>query len=294
MLDEKKLIQSLEGISDEELTRFRDFVRNHSIKQIEFEGKFIDYMICGQGSDVILTFAGCWGPPQLIYDISLGFEKKSRIVTVDISPFKDTESMCQGVDRVLEIEKIDKTVLLGQSFTGIIAQIYFRRRFKRIDGMVLINTIAPKAERCKKWALILIRWFPLSLFKPLIKKKLGKLSKIEKPVSEKTLERMRFKSALLINIMDQYFTSEVLKNAAFLAFAFNRENSRTSEAFIEWKGQVLIITSEDDPYYSDAEILSHTLPQAAIFKLPSGYGHIAPLIHKEEFHAKIQQFIDNL
>ena len=181
MLDEKKLIRSLEGISEKELTRFRNFMESHPLKHMEYAGRSIEYMICGQGSKVILTFAGGWGPPYIAYDTILGFEKTNRIVSIEISPFSDPDSMCQGVDSILQTEKLDHVILLGQSFSGIIAQIYFRTRFKRIDGMVLTNTLAPKAERCKKWALVLFRLLPLSLFKPLIKKKMGKLSKFEKP-----------------------------------------------------------------------------------------------------------------
>lgn len=294
MLDEKKLIQSMEGISEKELTRFRDFVESHSLKQIEYSGKSIEYMICGQGPKVILTFAGGWGPPQIGYDTILGFEKTNRMVIIDISPFADMESMCQGVDWILEKEKIDHMILMGQSFTGIIAQIYFRKRFKRVDGMVLTNTLAPKAERCKKWVLVLIHLLPLSIFKPLIKKKMGKLSEFEKPVSEEIMERRKFSAALLANTMNQYFSPGVFRNTISLAFKFNEKNEYKQDEFNNWKGQVLLITSEDEPYYPDAEKLSQTLPHSIVYKLPSGYGHVSPMIYKEEFHNTIQQFINKL
>lgn len=293
MLDKKKLIQSMEGISKKELTRFLDFFESHSLKQIEYSGKKIEYMICGQGPKVLLTFAGGWGPPHILYDTILGFEKTNRMLIIDISPFADMDFMCRGVDRVLETEKIDHMILLGQSFTGIIAQIYFRKRFQKIDGMILTNTLVPRAERCKKWALVLIRLLPISLFKPLIKKKMGKLSEFEKPVSEEILERRRFSAALLTNIMDQYFSPKVFRNAASLAFDFNKNEYETNE-FNNWTGQVLIITSEDEPYYLDAEKLSQTLPHSSVYRLPSGYGHVSPQINREEFHATIQQFIDKL
>jgi pimeloyl-ACP methyl ester carboxylesterase len=264
------------------------------MKQIEHDGKSIDYMTCGQGSKVILTFAGGWGPPQLGYDTILRFEKTNRIVIVDISPFADTESMYHGVDRVLEKENLDRVILLGQSFSGIIAQIYFRARYQKTDGMILTNTLAPKAEHSKKWVLVLIRLLPLSIFKPLIKKKMSKLSKFEKPVSEEIQEQRRFSTALLTNIMDQYFTSRVLRNAISLTFDFNEKNGYKPDEFNNWKGRVLLITSEDEPYYPDAEKLSQTLPHSIVYKLPSGYGHVSPMIHKEEFHTTIQQFINDL
>ena len=292
MLDEKKLIRSMEGISDKELTRFRDFVEIHPLKQMDYAGKSIDYMICGKGPKVILTFAGGWGPPHILYDTILGFEKTNRMAVIDISPFADIDSMCQGVDQILDKEKIDHVILMGQSFTGIIAQIYFRRRFQRVDGMVLTNTLAPKAERCKKWALVLIRVLPISLFKPLIKKKMSKLSEFEKSVSEEILERRRFNAALLTNIMDQYFSPKVFRNAVSLAFKFNEKNEYKTDEFNGWKGQILIITSEDDPYYEDAKILSQSLSLTELFKLPSGYGHLSPQINREEFHTRIQHFID--
>jgi len=184
--------------------------------------------------------------------------------------------------------------LCGQSFSGIIAQIFVRTRFKRNDGMVLTNTFSPKAERCKKWALLLFRMLPLSLFKPHNKKKMGKLSKFEKPVSEEIWERRRFSAALLTTTMDQYFSAGIFRNALSLAFKFNEKNGYKPDEFNGWKGHIIIITSEDDPYYSDAEILNQTLSQTELFKLPSGYGHLSPQINRDDYLSRIQQFINKI
>lgn len=291
MLDEKKLFRALEGISDEELNTFREFMQSHSLQHLDFEKRRVDYMRCGSGAETILTFAGGWGPPQLIYETALGFEGDYRLVVVDISPFAEPESMCRAVDKVLEKERVDKVILLGQSFTGIIAQIYFRSRYKRVKDVVLTNTPAPKKERCKKWALFLLRRLPLSMFKPLIKKKLARLSKFDIEITEEAEKRMRFRAALMMGIMDQYFTPKVMRNALSLAFVFNQAGAYKREEFTGWKGRVLLVTSEDESYYSDAQILADFLPGTEMFKLPVGCRHIAPLIYREQFQAGILSFL---
>ncbi|MBN1223979.1 MAG: alpha/beta hydrolase [Candidatus Aminicenantes bacterium] len=294
MLNEEKLLKSLEGISESEFQRYMGFIRNHSIKQLQRDGFKISYYSCGSGEKAILTFAGGWGPPEIAYDMILAFEEKNRVVVIDVSPFDNPEDMCRGVDQILETENIDRVVLSGQSMSGIIAQSYFKRNSDRVIGLVLTNTIAPREERCKKWVLVLLRVIPLSLLKYFAKKQLRRLGKLEKEIPVDIRERRRFVAALMSTIMDQYFTKENTMNLLKSAYAFNEKDGYTRSDFEGWQGRALIITSEDDPYYGDTEILMQSIPNAELFKFPTGYKHTAPQIHRDEFHSLIQRFIDGL
>ena len=160
MLDERKLLKSLKGVSEKELKRFKVFLESHTMKEYSSSNGAIPYYLCGEGSQTIMTFAGGWGGPQLIYDTILGFENKNRMIVIDISLFDNPDAMSEGANRILDHEKIGPVILMGQSASGITAQSYFKRNPDRVDGLVLTNTLAPRIERCKKWALWLLKSSP--------------------------------------------------------------------------------------------------------------------------------------
>jgi pimeloyl-ACP methyl ester carboxylesterase len=294
LLDEKKLLESLEGVSETELRRFKAFLETHELKEDPSSEGLISYYICGEGPKTILTFAGGWGGPQLLYETILGFEGRNRVIVIDISSFGEPDAMAEGVDQVLDHEELDRIILMGQSASGITAQSYFKRNPERVAGLVLTNTLAPRIERCKKWALWLLQIFPISLMKALAKKKLTKLGDFEKEIPSQIQERRRFVSVLFGAMMEHYFTRQNITNMLKLAFAFNERDGYTAGEFTDWQGKVLLITSEDDPYYPDVALLEAGLPNTEVFKFPTGYKHVAPQINRDEFHRQIQCFIDGL
>jgi pimeloyl-ACP methyl ester carboxylesterase len=294
MMNNDKRFEALAEISDIEYKKLRHFLTKHSLKTLEVKGKSIPYYFGGAGKKTILTFAGGWGPPLMLYDRILGLEGNNRIVVVEISAFDDLEEMCDGINQVLEAEKVNQVVLFGQSMTGIMAQSYCKRNKERVEGIVLANTIAPRIERCKKWALTLFQILPISLIKLFAKKKLTELGSCEKEIPEDMKQSMLFKSALLRNIMDSYFTKKNTLNTLKVAYAFNEKDGYSEGEFDGWEGKTLIITSEDDPYYPDVDIFLRYLPNAQLFKFPTGYKHVAPQVHRDEFHTEIQRFIDHL
>jgi hypothetical protein len=94
--------------------------------------------------------------------------------------------------------------------------------------------------------------------------------------------------------MDQYFTKRNITNMLKLAYCFNEKDGYRPGELADWQGKVLLITSEDDPYYPDVELLEAGLPNTEVYKFPTGYKHVAPQINRDEFQARIQAFIDSL
>ncbi len=293
MIEEKDL-QALEKVSPIEAGRFRSFLASHREAAVELNGKRIPYRSGGNGKRTVLTFAGGWGGTELAYDLVLAFEGRNRVLVVDISAFGDPDEMALGIDRILEREKAGRLVVVGQSLAGIIGQSYFKRRFDLVDGMVLTNTLAPRAERSKKWALILFGILPFGLLKRLLRRKMTRLSDLEKSIPPAVLERRKFAMALIGCMINSYWTKQGMKNVLKLAFVFNERDGYTPDSFPGWQGRALVVTSPDDPYYADAGLLMRNLPNAEKHEFPSGYGHTAPQVFREEYFGLIQAFIDRL
>jgi pimeloyl-ACP methyl ester carboxylesterase len=294
MLDEQKLLESLQGVSDTEYKRFEAFLTSHTMKYVQSGNVTIPYYHCGEGPRTILIFAGGWGGPQLVFETILGFEEKNRIVVIDVSDFDNPEDFSLAANLVLEEEQVPRVILMGQSASGITAQVYFKRNYDRVDAMVLTNTLAPRPERSKKWALWLLQVFPFSLLKALAKKKLTKLRDVVEEIPADVKERRRFAGALMAGMMDHYITRHKTINMLKLAFAFNEQDKYLPGDLAGWRGKALLVTSEDDPYYKDVALLEEGLPNSEVFKLPQGFKHLAPQILRDEFHARIQKFIDGL
>jgi len=293
MMDERSF-EVLRKVSPAESERFQAFLKSHQERRLETEGKVLPYYACGTGRATLLTFAGGWGGIELAYETVLGFERRNQVVVVDVSAFDDPEDMGRGINCVLDAEHADRVVVVGQSLTGIISQSYFKRHFGRVDGLVLTNTLAPRKERSKKWALALLKVLPLRLLKPLVRRKLTRLGEFHKEIAPDVRERRRFAMALIGCMIDSYWTKRNTLNILKLAFAFNERDGYTVDSFPGWRGRALIITSPDDPYYPDAGLLMNNLPNAEKYEFPSGYGHTAPQIHRDVFHQVIQEFIDRL
>jgi pimeloyl-ACP methyl ester carboxylesterase len=293
MLKEEDL-QSLDKVSAAEAARFRRFLESYRETTVELNGKNIPYRTGGQGRRTLLTFAGGWGGTELAFDLALGLSGRNRVLVIDISAFDDPDEMARGVLSVIEREKAGQLVVVGQSLAGIIGQSFFRRHYPRIDGLVLTNTLWPRPERSKKWAAMLFAMLPLALLKRLLRRKMSRLSAIEKAMPPEVQERRKFAMALLGCMVDGYWSKKGMNNVLRLALAFNERDGYAADSFPGWQGRALVVTSPDDPYYADAGLLMNSLPNAQKHEFPSGFGHMAPQVFRDEYFGLIQAFIDRL
>jgi len=289
MIDNKSLKKYYADVPHTELKRLQDFLATHEIKQINVEGKSVKYYSCGKGEQTILTFSGGHSTLEAVYETVLGFEDDYRIIVVDISLFTSLSEFILGVNRVLEREEVGRVFVIGQSLSGVYSQIYFKRNYNNVNAIVLTNTFAPSRKKSRKWALILLRFFPFYLLKTIFKHEIRKWTPAaEIPTEAK--ERMQFKSAFMKQVVDQQFSKVFLMNAAKVVFQFHKDGEYTIENFRGWKGKILIISSKDDPCYKDLDILGKHFPHSELFLFPEGYRHMAPMVFRDEYQNKIKGF----
>ncbi len=292
-LDAHTIQRYFEGTSEGELRRFREFLNTHPLKFADFEGKSVPYYFFGEGEKTILTFSGGHSGPWAVYGSALAFEKEFRIGVVDLTACENLDDLNGCVNHVLRLEGVEQVCVIGQSLSGIFAQAYFRRNPDRVEAMVLTNTLAPKKERNKKAAFAVFRIFPSFLLIPLLKSKLAKVGKIDAPVSPEIEERLRFRMALLRHDMDHVASKKALLGVIRMIFEFNEKYSVPLEDIGRWQGKVLIVTSEDEPYRGDVEILMNHYPQNELFSFPAGCRHAAPLVHEEKFRRLVSNFLQD-
>jgi len=284
-------LSSLEKISSHEFQRFSQFLDSHSTKTFEAPDGPVTYSVSGAGEPPVLMFAGGWGGPELGYETILGIEGRNRVIVIDIGTINTPKMMAEITDRILEAEKIKDVILVGQSMSGILAQVFFRERRDRIRGMILTNTPAPRKKKARKWALVLLKLTPLSLFKKLAARALKRLSRTEKELSAETREILAFKRAFTSLMFQRYVTRKKFLAALHLAFALSDKGDYMEEELRDWAGTLFVITSDDEPYHRDVVLFQTFFPRCEVHKLPTGFGHIAPQVFREEFFDTIRTFL---
>jgi pimeloyl-ACP methyl ester carboxylesterase len=183
-------------------------------------------------------------------------------------------------------------VLMGASLAGIIAQIYLKQHADRVDGVVLMNTMALKQADPKPYVLFLLRLLPGFALRALFRKKFRAYFKpaLADPQAE---EAARFGLAHLDDVMANHFSKKKAINLVRTMSEFTREGYTRAD-LSAWSGRALIVASEDDSGFKDVEWLTRNIPGAEAEILPPGLGHLPQLVHRERFERLIRDFVARL
>lgn len=279
----------LQAVPEPERARVTELVRDHPLREVECDGRRLYYLVAGCGEPPILILTAAHGTPYVCYDAVLRFQRDHRVVVVDVGEASRLDELAADVDRVLDIEGLDRVVAFGQSFSGILAQAYVMRRPARVEAMVLAQTVAPRRENNRVAALWVVRVLPGFLIRALVSKKLRRVSVPAIPAEEAT--RLAASRVLLLDAVRTTLTKRRIMHAVRLVLEFNLQEVSLAAAGGGWAGRALVLTSEDDPGFRDAERIRAALPRTEVHTLPSGAGHMAPLVHSVEFHQRIERFL---
>ena len=279
-------------VSAEELKQFQDFLHTHELKEIDSNGQSIKYYVAGKGDRTVLISPGWFSTPEYAFRSIMIFEEDFRVITPGMAVFKSLDDLSRAINRIMEVEGIGKVILVGGSAGGIMAQTYFKRHYHKVESMILYNTLAPKAERNRNWALWLMRLLPFFVFRAAVKKRQKKYFEAEIPPEAEA--RIRFNQALFREMISTKMNKKLLVSQMKLVFEFNEKDTYTLEDYKQWEGRVLVITSEDDAGYKDVDILMKNLPNTQLYTFPRGTGHMAPLIYPKEFRKIMRDFLEKL
>lgn len=283
--------QSLE----QERHKYEEFVRTHPKSRLDYNGQSLEYISCGHGSHTVFIppHISRLFPPEMAYRHILDFESKYRIIAPSLIESDNLDDMAASLLAVIEKEGVGPVVLYGQSGSGITAQVFFRRHFQHVAGMVLVNTVAPGRPAPRSLLFSLFKLLPTALLKYIFKKKLLKL--LDAPnLPPDLIPKLEMNRAILIERFAAHFSKRMLALDLQNVMKFNMEDIPSLEPLTDWHGQILIVTSEDDPGYNDSRLLSEKLPNAHLLVLEKGYGHLAPAVKSQEVYQAVDRLIAGL
>jgi len=279
----------------QEQSRFNEFQKTHHKSGLNYKGQTLEYYSCGSGPRTILIppHISSLFPAEMAYRHILDFERSFKVVAPSLIETGDLDEIAESLLLVLEKEEIDDVIVFGGSGSGITAQVFFYRYPSRVRGMILSNTVAPRPSETRTPMTILFRWLPAALLKSVLKKRLSKPLDLAN-VPPDLVPRLEFTRFLLNESFDTRFSKTKLALELKNVLRFNDQGIIKPEALADWKGRILIITSEDDAGYNDSKLLSQRLPNSELYVLEQGYGHLAPAVKSHQVREAIDDFISSL
>jgi pimeloyl-ACP methyl ester carboxylesterase len=280
---------------NEEKDVYEEFIKTHPKSRLEYKGQTIEYIACGQGTRTVLIppHISRLFPVEMGYRQILAFESRCRVIATSLIETRDLDQIAASLLCVLENEADRPVVVFGQSGSAMTAQVFFRRYFPRIAGMILVNTVAPGHPAPRTPLFTFFKLLPAALLKSIFTRKLHKqIETVELP--PELVLKLQMSRALLSEGLKERFSKRTLSIDFYNAMQFNAEGFIDPGMLSAWRGRILIITSQDDAGYEDSQALSEKLPNAQLLVFEKGYGHLAPLVKSHEMYLAIDRLLAEL
>ncbi|MFW9924215.1 MAG: alpha/beta fold hydrolase [Candidatus Thorarchaeota archaeon] len=266
-----------------ELLRY--FRYTHEQKTISVNEKTWNYFTSGFGKETILFLPGGTrtGESFAIYPY---LENDFKIIAPTYPIVRTISELVDGINGILENERISSVNLLGTSLGGMISQVFVRKYAEKIKKMIIANTMPPSPEYNKrtKNTIQLLKIMPNYIIRNLTRKSLGNIWK-EADETEKEFWQAYLKELLINHLSKAWIITQFS-----LSYDYSINYSFNPNDLAYWKGDMLIIYSDKDDTF-DLTIQSRLLdlyPNAKS-KIFMNSGHTPALSNKEEY---IQTIID--
>ncbi|MCZ6726844.1 MAG: alpha/beta fold hydrolase [Acidobacteria bacterium] len=264
------------------------FLERYPLREIEVNGVPWSYIAGGQGDTTILWLHGAAGDAHQLQRFIVPLAEETRFVAPTIPVVDRLEDVSQGIAVILAKENVDRLIVAGGSFGGMLAQAVARDRSARLEGLMLFDTAAPNANLAKRnrRKMAVLRHLPWPLLQWLFAKSLGRLLRLPGDLTEEqrvdlklATERFRENFSLL--------TKERLLAHCALAYEFLASDPHA----VHRSGPTLVIRSKDDPSQAGLTGLETLYPQARLIEF-DGVGHLGSLLRCEDYLSAFREFIE--
>lgn len=205
-----------------------------------------------------------------------------RVIAPDYPPAPTFRSMAEGFDAILSAEGIERFVLGGQSYGGLLAQGYLALHPDRIDRLVLSST--GPADHGRLWLLPgylgigMVRLLPGRAVKRILAGGLGRVLSVpegERPAWQAALE----------HVMTHELTRQDVVSHLAVAADLIRSRLVRPRSYGSWPGRVFVLTATNDPTQDPRDIPRYEkLFGRRIDVLSLGsMGHTAALIDPDRY-----------
>ncbi len=266
--------------------RLEEFQREHPKTSLSVGSTRWTYRVAGTGAEGLVVLPGALGGAEGIAPLLEHLADDYRLLFVEYPVVSGLDDMLAGLSEILSREGIDRTVLLGGSFGGMVAQAFVLRFPEKTTRVVLSATGPPDPRRARtnERFLRLLRFIPMAVVRSLLR--LG-IKKLMKRVPRDRELWLRFYSEAIDRLTRGRF-----QTLYRVSIDFDREYSGRSAALESWPGEMLVIEGSEDRVASKTsrDVLKASYPRAKTVTL-EGAGHGMSLERPEEWRDAVTSFL---
>ena len=287
--------RTYEKVPAEHVARLKEFRLTHPYKQLIVGETKWEYISCGQGEQTLLLLPGALSVGESTFPLITTLENEYRIIAPSYALSLTMTGLCRGLAHILESEGLNQAHVFGGSYGGLVAQYFVRQYPAKARSLILSHTfvLTPKLGKPIWLAGKIFPAFPKHLFVPILKLRLDKmllstLRAANHPEAE--FWRAYLDEAIASGLMKEVF---IHQNTCLLELT--RQPQFTPDNLSGWRGEVLIIESDDDPAIKahDRALLRSIYPNAQVHTFRDA-GHASSILKREEVVSIVRSFLSNV
>ena len=272
------------------------------MQSLNIDGIEWEYISTGKGDSTFVIFPGGGQTAQSNFRLIEALKNKYQVISINIYSCDSIDEFNEAVNKILNKEKVRKINLYGLSLGGLLAQSYLSRNKDKVSSIIISHACTPKSITYKNKVITPLRL--LKTFLPILPNTLirwttrtfarrlqGGDNKTHFEILSKLRPRIvRLNNLFLQEFRNKYLTKRLLKTWINLHLDFYKNEKFTSNSFKSWKGQVLIIRTDNDPLMQDEGDFGVIYPKAKVYTL-TGTGHLSFYYKFDEIVNEIKRFL---
>lgn len=280
------------------ISEYTHFIEENHLKTLEVMGKEWQYLLSGQGNYTLVFLPGIIGKKGIYFKYLETLSEHYKVIALDYPIVESLEELVDGVYKVIQYETVDKVIIFGQDFGGIVGQLLVESYPEEVDGLILMNSSTnaesvPKKNikaniATLKRFMSMTKGFGYNSFK----KKLMK--RMDKGIMISGVKRPEAWSAFYQRMVEDTSRGEMI-SSHYCAMMFWKSHPFTSASFENYKGEILIIESEVDKFMKLEEIkaLKELFEHHSVLEI-KGSRNMALERNRHEIIGKLIPYINGL
>lgn len=156
------------------LELLRDFRASHPYRQLDLDDGSWRYITAGRGEKTLLLLPGAFVGAEMWIHLITWLHDRYRILALDNPPKALTlVEMNAALIKLLDIENVERTTLLGYSGGGGLAQAFMQSNPERVEDLILSHCTPLNADTARRFDRMdgFMRLMPLSFIRALFKRR---------------------------------------------------------------------------------------------------------------------------
>ncbi|MHA2248170.1 MAG: alpha/beta fold hydrolase [Candidatus Hodarchaeales archaeon] len=249
-----------------------------------------NYIVQGKGDKTILMLPGGLRAPVFGGFFTEKISTHFKIISPSYPSIWDLKALIQGINRILDQEKVKRVHLFGSSFGGLMCQAFMVYSPHKVDRIIIGNTGTvqsdPRFKKRMQRGLFLINILPTFLVRRLMIRAFTRI------VPKNTPNYMDVVRLIRNHIQTkQLDKQDVICHFKSLIF-FQTELKLTHEVGKSFQDKLLIIYSDEDSGVDTNALknLKGMYPEAKYHQFVNG-GHMPMIIFPEEYFNLVIDFL---